>query len=54
MRRETADAEARATQLEAELARMVASQKEHEADLDAKQAALDRRASKYNCLNSPA
>ncbi len=42
VRRETADAEARAAQLEAELARMVAAQKDSEADLDAKQAALDR------------
>ena len=54
MRRETADAEARSTQLEAELARMVAAQKEREADLDAKQAALDRQASGSDYLSSPA
>ena len=54
MRRETADAEARSTQLEAELARMVAAQKEREADLDAKEAALDRQASGSDYLNSPA
>lgn len=54
MRRETADAEARSTQLEAELARMVVAQKEREADLDAKEAALDRHASGSDYLNSPA
>ena len=44
MRRETADAEQRAAQLEAELQRMVRAHAEREEDLDAKMDHLNRRA----------
>ena len=47
MRRETADAEQRAAQLEAELQRLTAAQKEREGDLEAKMDALNRQAIIY-------
>ena len=44
MRRETADAEQRAGQLEAELQRMIQAHTEREEDLDRKMDNLNRRA----------
>lgn len=44
MRREAADAEQRAAQLEAELRRLAAAQKEREDDLERKMDGLNRRA----------
>lgn len=44
MRRETADAEQRAAQLEAELQRMIAAHTEREEDLDRKMDNLNRHA----------
>ena len=50
VRRETADAEQRAGQLEAELQRLTSAQKEREDDLERKMDALNRRVIARPCL----